>query len=138
MITAVDSSVLLDVLAKNSRFADASLEALREAQRLGGLVACPVVWAELRAFVAEPAILREALPRAGVQFDVFDQASAELAGSLWHAYRRQGGRRLRVLPDFLIGAHAQERAEARLLTRDRGFYRRYFKALTIIDPSSRT
>jgi hypothetical protein len=37
------------------------------------------------------------------------------------------------VPDFLVGAHALERADA-LLTRDRGFYRRYFKGLRIIEP----
>jgi predicted nucleic acid-binding protein len=45
-----------------------------------------------------------------------------------------GGTRERVIADFLIGAHAMAKAD-RLLTRDRGFYRRYFKDLTVLDPS---
>ena len=36
--------------------------------------------------------------------------------------------------DFLIGAHAFECADA-LITRDRGFLRKWFKTLKIIDPS---
>lgn len=137
MITAVDSSVLLDILTAGSRFGEASLAAVRGAQRLGGLVACPVVWAEVRALTADAAILREHLPNAGVHFDPFDEESAELAGTTWRAYRRQGGSRDRLVPDFLVGAHAQVRGGGRLLSRDRGFYRRYFRSLKLIDPGGR-
>ena len=56
------------------------------------------------------------------------------AGASWREYRRRGGARARIVPDFLIGAHAGYRAD-RLLTRDRGFYRSHFPGLKIIDPS---
>lgn len=65
----------------------------------------------------------------------FCTPSAELSGSAWRAYRRQGGARQRVLADFLIGAHATLHAD-RLLTRDRGFYRPYFQGLAVIDPAA--
>jgi predicted nucleic acid-binding protein len=51
----------------------------------------------------------------------------------WRRYRGRGGRRTRIVSDFLIGAHALSAAD-RLLTRDRGFYRRYFAGIKVLDP----
>ncbi len=56
------------------------------------------------------------------------------ASSAWKLYRSKGGRRERVVADFLIGAHALCQAD-RLLTRDRGFYRSYFSSLEVLDPT---
>lgn len=58
-----------------------------------------------------------------------------LAGRTWRRYRVAGGPHERILPDFLIGAHAKLQA-GRLLSRDRGFYRAYFTDLEILPPAS--
>ena len=133
MITAVDSSVLLDVLLDDPTYRVTSLGALRGARSAGELVACPVVWAEVRAAIPRADRLGARLVAAGIAFDPFDEECAERAGTLWAAYRAAGGRRERLIPDFLVGAHALVR-RARLLSRDRGFYRVYFKGLTVVDP----
>ena len=69
----------------------------------------------------------------GAAFSALDRRAALRAGETWHNYRKRGGRRSRVIADFLVGAHASVQAD-RLLTRDRGFYRVYFPDLTVIDP----
>jgi predicted nucleic acid-binding protein len=48
-------------------------------------------------------------------------------------YARNQGPRLRVVPDFLIGAHATQQAGA-LLTTDAVFFRQYFKNLKVLTP----
>ena len=90
------------------------------------------MWAEVRGSFADPAAMERAFNEARITFDPFDRECADLAGQQWREYRRQGGSRTRLIADFFIGAHALQRG-GRLVTRDRGFFRRYFSNLTVID-----
>lgn len=57
------------------------------------------------------------------------------AGRAFLAYRRSGGTRSSILPDFLIGARA-EVAGLTILIRDIRRYRTYFPAVRLIAPDA--
>jgi predicted nucleic acid-binding protein len=135
VITAVDTNVLLDVFAADQAHGPASRRSLRDCLRGGSLVACDVVWAEVAGAFPSSAAAAEAMDRLGVAHGTLDLPAALLAGDSFRRYRRRGGRRQRVVADFLVGAHATTQAD-RLLTRDRGFYRSYFAGLAIVDPQA--
>jgi len=59
--------------------------------------------------------------------------AAVRAGHMQRRFRDRGGRRERVVADFLIGAHALLQCGA-LITRDASFFRDYFKGLKVIVP----
>ncbi len=132
MITAVDTSVLLDILCDDPVHVESSGSALRKAMAEGRLIACECVVAELRPALTE-SDLRDFLADWGIEFVPSTLETALLAGAHFDAYLKRNKRGLRIIPDFLIGAHARLLAD-RLLARDRGYLRDYFKPLKLMEP----
>ena len=135
MITAVDTSVLIDVFGADPRFGAASAVALRTGLNEGAVVACEIVWSETRAAFTSDEAFQRAMRTLGVGFSPMQEESATLAGLSWKKYHSAEGKRDRIVADFLIGAHAARQCE-RLLTRDRGYYKKYFSGLIIVDASA--
>lgn len=132
MKTTVDSSLLFDIV-KGAPGAAAAQAALEAALARGSLCVCAVVVAELGRYVATEQELRELLADCQIDYAPLSMESALEAARIMRGYARNKGPRERTAPDFLIGAHAMQQADA-LLTTDAGFFRHYFTGLTVLTP----
>jgi predicted nucleic acid-binding protein len=134
-VIAVDSSVLLDVLTDDPRFADASETCLGEALAHNDLVVCAAVVAEVQTLLETRDTAMDTLALLGLRYLPTTEQAAVRAGHMQRRFRDRGGRRERVVADFLIGAHALLQCSG-LITRDDGFFRDYFKGLKVIVPKA--
>ena len=132
---ALDSSVLIDVMISDKHFAEASEACIGGALAMDDVVVCDAVVAEVQAMLDTPVDLMDALSTLGIRYNATAENAAVRAGHMNRRYRSRGGKRQRVVADFLIGAHALLQCNG-LITRDAGFFRDYFKGLKIIVPKA--
>jgi len=156
MITAVDTNIILDVLIPGEPFGESSKELLDRHLSKGNLILCEVVFAELAArFPAEEELASFLADTRMILVDS-NEKSLYMAGSRWAEYARKSAKnrfscgkcghtfdatcpqckaaltkRLHVLADFLIGAHALVNADC-ILSRDLGVYKTYFNDLKVV------
>jgi predicted nucleic acid-binding protein len=132
-VTLVDTNILLDLVTNDPVWAGWSIEQLENASLRGPLLINDIIYTELAvrydriedldAFVAEAQLVLVPFPRA----------TLFLAAKVFAQYRRAGGTRTGVPPDFLIGAQAAVE-KLPLLTRDISRYRSYFPTVELICP----
>jgi hypothetical protein len=134
-VTLIDTNVLLDLVTDDPNWAGWSVAQLEAASLNGPLLINDVVYAELAVRYDRIEHLEEFVDEAGLVITPMPRAALFLAGKVFTQYRRSGGSRTGVLPDFFIGAHAAAN-ELPLLTRDVGRYRTYFPSLKLISPDA--
>ncbi|HMN76859.1 MAG TPA: type II toxin-antitoxin system VapC family toxin [Burkholderiaceae bacterium] len=131
----VDTNVLLDVLANDSAWADWSLRQLRARAQVHDLAINPAIYAELSLAFDSVQALDSAIEGMGLLVQELPRPALFLAGRAFLRYRREGGNRSNVLPDFFIGAHAAVQSWD-VLTRDARRYRSYFPTVGLITPEA--
>lgn len=132
-MTFLDTNILLDLVGDEPSWAEWSAARLAEAQALGPLRINDVVWAEFSFAFATPAEVDSRLAHLCIEVERTPPVALFRAARAHAAYRRRGGTRTGVLPDFFIGAHAAC-AGARLLTRDPRRFREYFPDVALVAP----
>ena len=130
----VDTNVLLDVVTDDPAWADWSQQQLETAALRDRLAINVVIYAELSIAFARIEELDAALGHVGIALADIPRPALFLAGKVYRSYRRRGGVKTGVLPDFFIGAQAAV-LKAPLLTRDAARYRSYFPTLELIAPA---
>ncbi|MBZ9710359.1 type II toxin-antitoxin system VapC family toxin [Mesorhizobium sp. ESP7-2] len=133
-MTLVDTNVLLDLVTDDPKWADWSIGQLEAASLDGPLLINDAVYAELAVRYGRIEDLDAFVDEAGLDLAPMPRAALFLAGKVFTQYRKSGGSRTGVLPDFFIGAHAAVNGLP-LLTRDIGRYRTYFPSLKLITPN---
>ncbi|MFC3075813.1 type II toxin-antitoxin system VapC family toxin [Shinella pollutisoli] len=131
----VDTNVLLDLVTEDPVWADWSQATLEAASFDGPLAINDVVYAELSVRYRDIADLDAMLAAAELLHLPTPRPALFLAGKAFQAYRKSGGGRTGVLPDFFIGAHAAV-SGLTLITRDVERYRTYFPKVALIAPGA--
>jgi hypothetical protein len=130
----VDTNVLIDVLEDDPRWADWSIGQLQGQAKVHQLAINPIIYAELSLAFSTVEALDKALADLDLALIELPRPALFLAGKAFVRYRRQGGEKNNVLPDFFIGAHAAV-SELPLLTRDTRRYAAYFPSVSVIAPA---
>lgn len=129
----VDTNVLVDVLQNDPQWADWSVAQLRAQATLHALVINPIIYAEMSLSFSTLEALDDVVATLALELREVPRAALFLAAKAYAQYRRRGGRKLQVLPDFFIGAHAAVEGWP-LLTRDPNRFTTYFPTLDVLAP----
>jgi predicted nucleic acid-binding protein len=129
----VDTNVLLDVVTSNPVWGNWSSLQMINLARIDSLVINPIIYAEFSISFFSLAAVETSIAKMDLTMEDIPREVAFLAGKAFLQYRRSGGVRTNVLPDFFIGAHAAF-LDAALLTRDARRYKTYFPTVRLITP----
>jgi predicted nucleic acid-binding protein len=133
----IDSNVVIDLLQASGEWQEWSENAVVEASADDEIAISQIVVAEVAPRLGSLGGFIERIEQFGGSVLELTNEAAFDAGVAFNSYRarrRDGPDTVRlILPDFLIGGHAQTLG-ASILTRDPRFYSTYFPSVPLITP----
>ncbi|WP_165217899.1 type II toxin-antitoxin system VapC family toxin [Affinirhizobium pseudoryzae] len=135
MAVLVDTNVLVDLAVRDPAWYGWSRSRLMKLAGREPLVINPIIYAEFSVRYRDIDEVDRLLPPDEFHRESLPWSAAFAAGAAFRVYRAAGGSKDRVLPDFLIGAHAAIGGYA-ILTRDPKGYRAYFPDVPLISPET--
>lgn len=131
----LDTCVILDILDSGSHWHAWAKDQFRALTKIHHPVINPIVFSELCAGMETPEQVLALLRRLGISEQPMSHESLFLAAKAFIKYRRRGGQKTGVLPDFYIGAQAAVH-DWPLISRDKGRYTSYFPTVQVIMPDA--
>ncbi len=155
MTVAIDTNILFDILLPDPMFMDRSLSQLTACGKTHLLIISEVVYGELASQFSEESALTAFLSDTGIRLVNSNPEALWRGARAWSAYTKNRSQKFQcnscgnmqllecdkcnkviagrqhIFSDFLIGGHALIHANY-LLTRDRGYYERYFPELRMV------
>jgi predicted nucleic acid-binding protein len=129
----VDTNIILDLFGESNETAARIGRAFARHAVGRRMVVNQIIFAEISPRQASQGDVERRMEQLGLKMVSLTNADAYRAGIAFRDYRRNGGPRQTILPDFLIGAQAATRGWP-ILTRDRKRFESYFPEVELIDP----
>ncbi|WP_422463462.1 type II toxin-antitoxin system VapC family toxin [Endozoicomonas sp. ALB115] len=131
----IDTCVILDILDRESRWHNWSKDQFRHLSKTHSPVINPIVFSELCAGMESPAVVLQLLSSLSISEQSLNHETLFLAAKAFVQYKKRGGTKTGVLPDFYIGAQAAV-CSWPLISRDKGCFTRYFPTVQVIMPEA--
>jgi len=135
MTTFLDTNVIIALLDEKDEHHTWSVAEVNRLKKDGPAIVTDIVYCEVSIGMKDQAEVDAAIARLGLQRLSASNAALVRAGRAFNQYREANkGPKLGVLPDFLIGAHA-EAEDAPLLTANPKDFVGYFPNVLIMTPA---
>jgi predicted nucleic acid-binding protein len=129
----LDANILFDIWDPDPVWCAWSTRQLKAQSQMHDLAINPIVYSEISVSFAGQTEVDDRLEAMEIGVLDIPRAAAFLAGKAYVHFRRKGGTKTNVLPDFFVGAHAAVLG-CSLLTRDTRRYSTYFPTVRLISP----